>query len=188
MTNTDEMPILDLDLSGTSRFEASRYLDTPEVISAYLSEAMKGNDPAHLMRAVAEVAKANGVNRLAEAAGVNRESLYKTLKGDGEKTRFDTIQKLLTALGVELTVKPIQRKKISFPEYAQRASSRVATRNLINRKQSERSSKATEKPFIPLPAVASGRKRDADGNFMKRPGKAVGKKPTAKKKEDTTSA
>jgi len=43
---------------------------------------------------------------VAEAAGVNRESLYKTLKG-GSKTRYETIQKLMLALGVELTVQPI---------------------------------------------------------------------------------
>lgn len=37
---------------------------------------------------------------------MNRESLYKTLKG-GSKTRYETIQKLMLALGVELTVQPI---------------------------------------------------------------------------------
>lgn len=188
MTNhTDDMPILDLDLSGTSRFEASRYLDTPEVISAYLSEAMKANDPAHLMRALAEVAKANGVNQLAEAAGVNRESLYKTLKGDGEKTRFDTIQKLLTALGVEMSVKPMQGKKLVFPPYAMRGA-RKATADFVKRKASGRAGKATDKPFVRLPAVASGRSRDADGKILKKPGKAVAKKPTAKKNEDTANA
>ncbi|MDR6712235.1 putative addiction module antidote protein [Pseudomonas hunanensis] len=104
--NHDDMPILDLDLSNTKRFEASRFLDGPETISAYLAEAMKANDPAILMKSLAEVAKARGVNQLAADAGVNRESLYKTLKG-GDKTRFDTVQKLLYALGVELTVKPL---------------------------------------------------------------------------------
>ncbi len=38
--------------------------------------------------------------------GGNRESLYKTLKG-GSKTRYETIQKLMLSLGVELTVQPI---------------------------------------------------------------------------------
>lgn len=105
--NHEDMPILDLDLSGTKRFEASRFLDNPEAIAAFLSEALKANDPQILMHALAEVAKARGVNQLAQDAGVNRESLYKTLKG-GEKTRFDTIQKLMLALGVELTVKPAE--------------------------------------------------------------------------------
>ncbi|WP_369987708.1 addiction module antidote protein [Pseudomonas xanthosomatis] len=106
--NHDDMPILDLDLSNTSRFEASRFLDSPESIAAFLAEAMKANDAQTLMHAMAEVAKAKGVNKLAQDAGVNRESLYKTLKG-GDKTRFDTIQKLMLALGVELTVRPIEQ-------------------------------------------------------------------------------
>jgi probable addiction module antidote protein len=45
-------------------------------------------------------------------AGVNRESLYKTFKG-GSKTRFDTTQKLMLALGVELTVKPLADPALS---------------------------------------------------------------------------
>lgn len=58
------------------------------------------------MKAIAEVAKAQGVNKVAQEAGVNRESLYKSLKG-GAKTRFETVKKLLMAVGVELTVQPI---------------------------------------------------------------------------------
>lgn len=102
----EDMPILDLDMSGTRVYEASRFLDSPEVISAYLAQSMKAQDPQVFMKALAEVAKAQGVNKVAEAAGVNRESLYKTLKG-GSKTRYETIQKLMLALGVELTVQPI---------------------------------------------------------------------------------
>ncbi|WP_242167132.1 MULTISPECIES: addiction module antidote protein [unclassified Pseudomonas] len=102
----EDMPILDLDTSGTSVYEASRFLDSPQVISAYLAQSMKAQDPQIFMKALAEVAKAQGVNKVAEAAGVNRESLYKTLKG-GSKTRYETIHKLMLALGVELTVQPI---------------------------------------------------------------------------------
>ncbi|AZE84901.1 Addiction module antidote protein [Pseudomonas orientalis] len=110
----EDMPILDLDTSGTRVYEAARFLDSPETISAYLALAMKAQDPQVLMKALAEVAKAQGVNKVAEAAGVNRESLYKTLKG-GSKTRYETIQKLMVALGVELTVQPIVSKKAGIP-------------------------------------------------------------------------
>jgi len=102
----EDMPILELDTSGTSAYEASRFLDSPQTISAYLAQSMACHDPQALMKALAEVAKVLGVNKVAEAAGVNRESLYKTLKG-GSKTRYETVQKLMWALGVELTVRPI---------------------------------------------------------------------------------
>lgn len=104
----EDMPILELDLSNTKRFEASRFLNSPETIAAFLAEAMKANDAQTLMHALWEVAKAKGVNQFAQDAGVNRESLYKTLKG-GDKTRFTTIQKLMLALGVELTVRPLKK-------------------------------------------------------------------------------
>lgn len=43
---------------------------------------------------------------MSKKRGVNRESLYKSLKG-GAKIRFETVKKLLMAIGVELTVQPI---------------------------------------------------------------------------------
>ena len=104
----EDMPILELDLSNTKRFEASRFLDSPETIAAFLAEAMKANDAQTLMHALGEVAKAKGVNQFAQDAGVNRESLYKTLKG-GDKTRFTTIQKLMIPLGFEVTDRPLKR-------------------------------------------------------------------------------
>ncbi len=104
--NPQDMPIIEVDLSNTTPYEASRFLNTPEEISAYLAESMKSQDPHILLNALAQVAKAKGVNNVAQAAGVNRESLYKSLKG-GEKTRFSTINKLMIAMGVELTVRPI---------------------------------------------------------------------------------
>ena len=116
----EDMPILDLDTSGTSVYEASRFLDSPETISAYLAQSMKSQDPQVLMKALAEVAKAQGVNKVAESAGVNRESLYKTLKG-GSKTRYETIQKLMLALGLELTVQPIAAVAVKKTASARRA-------------------------------------------------------------------
>lgn len=112
--NPLDMPILQLDENAkaerTSRFEAARFLGSPETISAFLAESMREGGPDDLMRAIGEVAKAVGINKVAKDAGVNRESLYKTIK-PGTKPRFDTIQRLLDALEVELTVKP--KKKVA---------------------------------------------------------------------------
>ncbi|QXH92858.1 putative addiction module antidote protein [Pseudomonas ogarae] len=104
--NPEDMPVLNLNTTGTTRYEASRFLGSPEAIAAYLAESMKADDTESLIHALAEVAKAKGVNKVAKDAGVNRESLYKVLKS-GAKTRFETIRKLMTAIGVELTVQPI---------------------------------------------------------------------------------
>ncbi len=58
----ENMPILNLDLGKTQRFEASSLLDSPETIAAFLAEAMKANDVQILMHALEELAKAKGVS------------------------------------------------------------------------------------------------------------------------------
>lgn len=123
--NHEDMPILKLKPGKTSRFEASRFLDTPETISAFLAEAIKTDDPDVLMQSLAEVAKARGINKLAQDAGLNRESLYKALKG-GTKPRYETVLRLMHAVGVQLTVQPIAEglfsSAASNPGTAKRAS------------------------------------------------------------------
>lgn len=56
-----DMPILDLDLSNTKRFEASRFLDSSETIKAFLQETMKTNDAKVLKQALREVSKTTRV-------------------------------------------------------------------------------------------------------------------------------
>lgn len=141
--NPEEMPILNLDTSGTSLYEASRFLDSPETISAYLAESMKDQNPQTLMKALAEVAKAKGVNKVAQEAGVNRESLYKSLKG-GANTRFETVKKLLMAVGVELTVQPIVANALA-PDVAKPATP-VAEKTVTAKIA------VAAKPAIPKPA------------------------------------
>jgi DNA-binding phage protein len=46
--NPEDMPVLSLDTTDTTRYEASRFLDNPEVIAAYLAEIMKAADTGSL--------------------------------------------------------------------------------------------------------------------------------------------
>ena len=55
------------------------------------------------MRAVADVAKARGIGKIARAAGLGRESLYKAL-APGAKVRYETVHKIVDSLGVRMTV------------------------------------------------------------------------------------
>ena len=84
-------------------FDASDYLDNEETIAEYLSAALENPDPDAFLMAVRDVAKARGITSVAASAGLGRESLYKTLQ-PGAKPRFDTVRRLLTALGVKLDV------------------------------------------------------------------------------------
>jgi len=84
-------------------FDASDYLDSEETIVEYLSAALENPDPDAFLVAVRDVAKAQGISTVAANAGLGRESLYKALK-PGAQPRFDTVRRLLGALGVRLDI------------------------------------------------------------------------------------
>ena len=84
-------------------FDASDYLDSEEAIAEYLKAALENPDPDAFLVALRDVAKARGIATVAANAGLGRESLYKALK-PGAHPRFDTVRRLLGALGVRLDV------------------------------------------------------------------------------------
>lgn len=86
------------------RFEASAFLKSEAAIEEFLAAAMEDPNPDVFLAALGEVAKVRGIAALAERSGLGRESLYKTL-APGAKPRYETICKLVDALGVKLTVK-----------------------------------------------------------------------------------
>jgi probable addiction module antidote protein len=86
------------------RFEASDFLKSEAAIEEFLAAAMEDPNPDVFLAALGEVAKVRGIATLAERSGLGRESLYKTL-APGAKPRYETICKLVDALGVKLTVK-----------------------------------------------------------------------------------
>ena len=88
---------------GLAPFDASDYLDNEVTIAEYLTAALENPDQDAFLMAVRDVAKARGIANVAEKAGLGRESLYKTLT-PGTKPRFDTVRRLLAALGVKLDV------------------------------------------------------------------------------------
>lgn len=85
------------------RFDAAKYLDSDEVIAEFLAAALEDEDPDVFVAALGEVAKARGMTQIAADAGLGRESLYKALTA-GSKLRYETVRKVLEALGVRLTV------------------------------------------------------------------------------------
>ena len=90
---------------GLAPFDASDYLDNEETIAEYLTAALENPDPDAFLIAVRDVAKARGIAKVAADAGLGRESLYKALR-PGAQPRFDTVRRLLEALGVRLDVTP----------------------------------------------------------------------------------
>ncbi len=87
----------------TRIFDASRYLDSEEMITEYLSAALEDENPQVFLAAIADVAKARGMTDIAKATGLGRESLYKAF-AQGAKPRYETVCKVLSSLGVKLVV------------------------------------------------------------------------------------
>jgi probable addiction module antidote protein len=88
----------------TALFDAADYLDDEETIAEYLTAALEDPNPDIFLVAVRDVARSRGMAQLARDTGLGRESLYKALS-PGAKPRYDTMLKVLHALGVKLHVK-----------------------------------------------------------------------------------
>ena len=87
----------------TAPFDAADYLDDEETIAEYLTAALEDPNPDLFLVAVRDVARARGMAQLARDTGLGRESLYKAL-APGSKPRYNTVLKVLRALGVKLHV------------------------------------------------------------------------------------
>jgi probable addiction module antidote protein len=86
-------------------FDAVEYLDTPDAIAAYLSEAFATGDDAVIAQALGTVARVKGMKNVAHDAGLNRENLYRSLSAGG-KPELGTVMKVLDALDVQLVARP----------------------------------------------------------------------------------
>ena len=89
-----------------SKFDIADYLDSNEMIAAYLNTVLEEGDNSEVIAAIGHVAKAIGMTKIAEESGLSRPSLYKALS-EGAKPQFETIMKVLRAIGGKINIKPI---------------------------------------------------------------------------------
>ncbi len=85
----------------TSPYNPLDYLETKEEITEYLNNAFMDDNPQVFLIALGHLAKQKGMIKVAKETGLNRESLYKSLSGDGNP-KFSTISKVTKALGCKL--------------------------------------------------------------------------------------
>lgn len=82
-----------------SDWDASEYLDSPEIIKEYINAAIEEGNPELLQAALGDVAKAQGMTDIAKKTNVSRQKLYKTFSIDSNNPKPDTIQKVIYSLG-----------------------------------------------------------------------------------------
>lgn len=87
----------------TTRYDVAEHLRTPKEMAAYLEACFEEaqGDAAFIAKALGDIARAKGMAQVARDAGLSRESLYKALSGE-RSPGFDTILKVMTALGLKL--------------------------------------------------------------------------------------
>jgi probable addiction module antidote protein len=78
--------------------------ENPEFAVEYLRAALEeDSEPRVLLIALRRVVQARGIARIAKAAGVERESLYRALSTRGNP-RLSTLAAVTKAVGMRLTV------------------------------------------------------------------------------------
>lgn len=89
-----------------SKWDVVGHLKTDEDCRQYLHACFleAGDDAAFIAAALGDIARAKGMTRIAKDTGLGREGLYKALSGKANP-RFDTILKVVHALGMELEPK-----------------------------------------------------------------------------------
>jgi probable addiction module antidote protein len=97
---------------AAKRFDAAEYLDTAARQAAYITVALETGDAAFVRDALGVVARARGMAEIAKTAELNRESLYKAL-GESGNPEFSTVMRVLRALGMTLSVRPAEKKRVS---------------------------------------------------------------------------
>jgi probable addiction module antidote protein len=89
----------------SSKFDIAEYLDDEEMVQEYLNAVLEEGDSQEILTAIGHVAKAIGMSKIAEQTGLSRPSLYKALSKNA-KPQFDTILKVLRAIGENMKLKP----------------------------------------------------------------------------------
>jgi probable addiction module antidote protein len=91
-------------------------LSDPEYAAAYLNAAKEESQEVFLL-ALRDVAEAHKISKVAAAAGVNRETLYRTLSARGNPT-LATFESILKVLGLERDYRPRTKRKRAVSTHA----------------------------------------------------------------------
>lgn len=90
---------------------ALKALADPEVAAAYIRDCLRETGRARsrlLLRALMQVARAQGISTLAGGSESRRRLIYKVLADDGNPS-VDTLESILNAMGLAIDVRPLKK-------------------------------------------------------------------------------
>jgi len=86
-----------------TRWDAAEHLHSEEEIAAYLQACADEDDPQLMIAALGDIARARGIQGLAQETGLTRMGLYKALSENGNPS-YATVAKVAHALGLRISV------------------------------------------------------------------------------------
>lgn len=97
--------------TATTPYDVAEHLRNPDEMAAYLEACLEESDgdATVVAKALGDIARAKGMSQVARDTGLSRESLYKALSGR-RKPGFDTILKVIDALGLKLHAEAVPPK------------------------------------------------------------------------------
>ena len=87
----------------TTPFDAAKYIREPEDVIECLNDALESGHAPYIAAVLGDVARSQGMTKLAAKTGVNRQALYTALSENGNPT-LETLLKVLGAMGIRLRV------------------------------------------------------------------------------------
>jgi probable addiction module antidote protein len=96
-------------------YNPADYLNDKQSAANVLNELFMTEDSAPTIAYIlGELSRKHGMSEVSIHSGIKRESLYHALRKDpNSKPRFDTIFKVINALGFELMVVPVNTTPVS---------------------------------------------------------------------------
>jgi probable addiction module antidote protein len=94
----------------TRTFDVAHYLTTEEEMNEYLNACFEDGNAALIADAIGMIAKARGMTEIAKETNLGREGLYKGLSSKGNPS-FATMLKVLSSLGITLSIKPKEQSR-----------------------------------------------------------------------------
>lgn len=85
----------------TTPFDAAKYIREPEDVVDFLNDALESGHPPYIAAVLGTIARSEGMSKIAEKTGVNRQALYTALSENGNPT-LETLLKVMGALGIRL--------------------------------------------------------------------------------------
>ena len=95
-----------MDRTETTTGQPEEYPATAEDLTAALNAALEAGDLDRIMGILGQMTRAHRMRRVAQETGLGEKSLYKSMRA-GASPEFNTVLRVLRALGFRLQVHPV---------------------------------------------------------------------------------